>query len=150
MGIYCCEKAPSLELLKSSFCPAKNSLAIRETSDFPGKRTFKIIFQEISHFYWFSHKREKKLGKILRVLRQLWMPQGTEPPRQSSREPNSCCCCAEKWEAAVSPVPVFRTGVWKLWQEFQQPNPAESMVCLPQAGSQLSPCISGVPSCQIL
>lgn len=133
MGIYCCEKTPSLELLKSSFCPVKNLLAIRKTPDFPGKRVFKRIIHEISHF-----KNEKYLGDIWRVLRQLWMPQGTEPPRERSSEPNSCCWCAEQWEAAVSPVPVFRTGVWKLWQEFQQPNPAVSMVCLSQAAPQLS------------
>lgn len=59
MGMYYCEKAPSSELLKSSFCPAKNLLATRKTPDFPGKRIKKKIVHEISHFLLvFMQKRQ--------------------------------------------------------------------------------------------
>lgn len=66
----------------------------------------------ISFLLVFTQKRKKEIREnvvtiLRRVLRQSGMPQGTEPSRQSSSEANSRCGYSEKWEAAVSSVPVL-------------------------------------------
>lgn len=60
MEIYYCEKTPSLELLKSSFSPVKNVLAIKKPSDFLGKRILKLLLVKYLRFIGF-HVKEKKI-----------------------------------------------------------------------------------------
>lgn len=59
MEIYYCEKPPSLELLKSSFSPVKNVLAIKKTSDFLGKRILKLLLVKYLLFIGIHVKGKK-------------------------------------------------------------------------------------------